>query len=246
MPAIVVSPSDAHLASIEDFINRWQQSGAAERANFQSFAKELCKLLSIDEPEPAFAEAGANRYCFEYPVKIHENDGIVSQGFIDLYKRDCFVMEAKQGSDQESEDQLALFGGESKVTRKGTAVRGTKRWSAAMQKARLQAERYAKASDGHTLSSSSMSAIASRSTRTSAFPEKATLSFRMPKPSGFHSINCATPRSGRDSRPFGTTHIVSIQAVMPKRSQKMSRSALPSSLARSKRTATIPSWSPDF
>ena len=123
-------------------------SGAAERANFQSFAKELCKLLNIDEPEPAFAEAGTNRYCFEYPVKIHENDGSVSQGFIDLYKRDCFVMEAKQGSDQEAEDQLALFGGKSKVTRKGTAVRGTKRWSAAMQKARLQAERYAKATDG--------------------------------------------------------------------------------------------------
>jgi hypothetical protein len=54
-------------------------------------------------------------------------------------------MEAKQGSDQQFEEQLALFGGSDIQTRKGAAVRGTKNWSIAMQGARGQAERYAKA-----------------------------------------------------------------------------------------------------
>ena len=54
-------------------------------------------------------------------------------------------MEAKQGSDQQLEEQLALFGGMEFQTRKGAAVRGTRNWSIAMQGARGQAERYAKA-----------------------------------------------------------------------------------------------------
>jgi hypothetical protein len=54
-------------------------------------------------------------------------------------------MEAKQGSDQQLEEQLALFGGIETQTRKGAAVRGTRNWSIAMQGARGQAERYAKA-----------------------------------------------------------------------------------------------------
>ena len=44
-------------------------------------------------------------------------------------------MEAKQGSDQQLEEQLALFGGFEAQTRKGTAVRGTRNWTAAMQRA---------------------------------------------------------------------------------------------------------------
>jgi hypothetical protein len=54
-------------------------------------------------------------------------------------------MEAKQGSDQQLHEQLALFGSLDAPTRKGTAVRGTRTWTAAMQRARGQAERYAKA-----------------------------------------------------------------------------------------------------
>ena len=142
--ATVLPSSGSHLEYIEAFVAKWQAADAGERSHFQKFAIELFDILGVGSTSERFTDG----YNFDFPVKIHENDGSVSQGFIDLYKRDCFVMEAKQGSDQETEDQLALFGGESKTTRKGTAVRGTKRWSAAMQKARLQAERYAKASDG--------------------------------------------------------------------------------------------------
>jgi hypothetical protein len=130
---------------IEAFIERWTASGAAERANFQLFASELCDLLGVDRPEPIRPDAAQNRYSFEYPVTFHHPDGSTSIGRIDLYRRDAFVMEAKQGSDQQLEEQLKLFGGFETGTRKGAAVRGTKNWTAAMQRARGQAEGYAKA-----------------------------------------------------------------------------------------------------
>jgi hypothetical protein len=130
---------------IEEFIVRWAASSAAERANFQSFATESCDLLGVEGPAPATADPTRDRYRFEYPVKFSHPDGSTSTGSIDLYRRDAFVMEAKQGSDQQFEEQLHLFGGTETQTRKGTAVRGTPNWTAAMQRARGQAERYAKA-----------------------------------------------------------------------------------------------------
>lgn len=129
---------------IEIFIRRWAQS-SAERANFQSFAGELCDVLGVDRPGPATGDPARDRYRFEYPVRFSHPDGSTSTGSIDLYRRDAFVMEAKQGSDQQLEEQLALFGGTEIQMRKGTAARGTRNWSIAMQGARGQAERYAKA-----------------------------------------------------------------------------------------------------
>lgn len=130
---------------IEAVVERWSASSAAERANFQSFASELCDLLGVDRPEPAKADAALNRYTFEHPVVFRHPDGSTSTGRIDLYRRGAFVLEAKQGSDQQLAEQLALSGGTNAPTRRGTAVRGTKDWTAAMQRARGQAERYAKA-----------------------------------------------------------------------------------------------------
>jgi hypothetical protein len=130
---------------VETFITRWASSSAAERANFQSFAVELCDVLGVDRPGPATGDPERDRYRFEYPVRFSHPDGSTSTGSIDLYRRDAFVMEAKQGSDQQLEEQLALFGGMESQTRKGAAVRGTRNWSIAMQGARGQAERYAKA-----------------------------------------------------------------------------------------------------
>ncbi len=39
-------------ATITDFINRWEASGAAERANYQLFLSELCDLLGVERPTP--------------------------------------------------------------------------------------------------------------------------------------------------------------------------------------------------
>jgi len=41
------------VAPISDFINRWEASGAAERANYQLFLSDLCEMLGVPKPEPA-------------------------------------------------------------------------------------------------------------------------------------------------------------------------------------------------
>jgi len=82
-------------ADIQTFITRWETSGAAERANYQIFLTELCDLIGVDHPEPAGTTHGHNDYVFERVVTRHKNDGD-TLGRIDLYKKDSFVLEAKQ------------------------------------------------------------------------------------------------------------------------------------------------------
>lgn len=146
-------------SAIHAFISRWQASGAAERANYQLFLSELCDQLTVARPNPTQADEARNDYVFERKVIFHNGDGSTSVGFIDLYKRSCFVLEAKQGSEkhdkgiggQGERGNLLFEDVPAKSKRKGTAVRGTKGWDEAMLKARGQAERYAKelpASDG--------------------------------------------------------------------------------------------------
>ena len=85
-------------AAIDTFIRRWQKSGGSEMANFQPFAKELCELLGLPEPEPAQEEVECNDYVFERRVDYKFDDGTTARRRIDLYKRDRFVMEAKQSA----------------------------------------------------------------------------------------------------------------------------------------------------
>jgi|SRR5450432_1449890 hypothetical protein len=49
------------------FIQRWQNSAAAERANYQFFLSELCDFLDVPRPNPAVAEERDNQYVFERP-----------------------------------------------------------------------------------------------------------------------------------------------------------------------------------
>ncbi len=133
--------------NIEDFITRWQKSGGSERANFQTFANELCDVLGVARPTPASETATANAYHFEHPVTfIHT--GSQTRGFVDLYRAGHFVMEAKQGvsGDQpESDPQTALLADRPKATRKGHGTRGTRGWDDTMMRARNQADGYARA-----------------------------------------------------------------------------------------------------
>jgi hypothetical protein len=122
------------------FIERWQNSAAAERANYALFLSEFCDFLEVPRPNPAVADDGQNQYVFERPVTFRHPTGLTSTGFIDLYKRGCFVLEAKQGS--EAPEASLLF---EVPHRRGTAIRGTAGWDHAMLRARNQAEQYAKA-----------------------------------------------------------------------------------------------------
>ena len=82
--------------SIDLFIARWQSAGGSERANYQLFITELCELLELPKPEPAQADARDNAYVFERRVTFAHGDGSSSNGFIDCYRRVCFILEAKQ------------------------------------------------------------------------------------------------------------------------------------------------------
>jgi hypothetical protein len=72
---------------IETFIQRWDGTQQAERANYQSFLNELCATLAIAPPNPASGALGDYRY--ERGVTRHEPDGTTLNSRVDLYKRGC-------------------------------------------------------------------------------------------------------------------------------------------------------------
>ncbi|HBS32590.1 MAG TPA: SAM-dependent methyltransferase, partial [Parvularcula sp.] len=143
------SSPDAETA--DDFIERWRGSGGAERSNAQPFIFELCDLLSVSRPDPSQEETRFNDYVFERGVTFKLPDGTTSNGSIDCYKRDCFVLEAKQSSKRgrlaaaRDAETLDFFGEDHGKVKGGTAKRGTRGWDLAMLNARAQAEDYAKA-----------------------------------------------------------------------------------------------------
>lgn len=147
VPAAVPLPATDERARV--FIERWSKSAASERANYAGFTYELCDLLGVPRPDPAGHVAEDDAYVLERAVKIPVADGPATDGRIDVYKRGCFVLEAKQGGealDASAAQALAEATRQKlKGRRKGTATRGTSAWDQAMIKARHQAEQYARA-----------------------------------------------------------------------------------------------------
>ncbi|MEJ8476517.1 DNA methyltransferase [Roseibium algae] len=133
---------------IDAFMDRWKPSSRSEMANFQTFANELTDLLGVDRPKPATSDGENNDYRFERPVTF-THTGRNSRGRIDLYKRGCFILEAKQGGDKvkpEDQDQLKLLADRDAPKAKlGHGPRGTAKWDDTMLKARNQADGYARA-----------------------------------------------------------------------------------------------------
>ncbi len=134
----------------ENFVARWKESGGGEMANSQSFLKELCTLLDVPEPEPTVPAEHENRYVFEKAVEFNNGDGTISQGRVDLYRQDSFVLESKQGSERKDADQAKALAEKTKKQkrRSGTAQRGTLAWDQAMRRAFKQAKGYAEAIPG--------------------------------------------------------------------------------------------------
>jgi len=120
-PPVLSAAAPEH--PLEAFIARWQAASGSERANYQLFLTELSEELGLPRPEPASDDTRDNAYVFERRVDIRHADGSVSRGFIDLYRRGCFVLEAKQtGRDLDTDG-----------------------WDRAMLRAQNQAEQYARA-----------------------------------------------------------------------------------------------------
>jgi hypothetical protein len=81
-----------------EFVKRWEASGAAERANYALFLTELCDLLNVPKPEPTRPDDAENAYVFERAVTFQNGDGTTSAGRIDLYHWGYFVREVNQNA----------------------------------------------------------------------------------------------------------------------------------------------------
>lgn len=127
--------------AIEAFIERWSASEGAERANYAIFLSELCDLLEVERPHPARAVSALNDYVFERSVRFNDPVTGSTTGRIDLYKRGCFVLEAKQ-SRERGQPKAVEQDGESTIDGAPPTRRS---WDVLMLNARRQAEDYARA-----------------------------------------------------------------------------------------------------
>ena len=136
-----------------DFETRWLKSGGAERANYGLFLTDLCDLLGVARPDATSDAPAQDAYVLERAVTFSNGGpgGKGSTGRIDLYKRGCFVLETKQGTDtpdQQARAAKAELGLPADKRRKGHAVRGTAKWGQMMEAARQQALGYVRALPG--------------------------------------------------------------------------------------------------
>lgn len=121
---------------VETFISNWTNAPVTERSHFHSFIFQLCYVIGVELPDQH--QPGSDDYRFERPVAFRHDDGSMHWGYIDCYRRNCFVLEAKQSAKA--------------VTRKPDvkAVRPHMKASASngsLTVAKNQAENYAKALD---------------------------------------------------------------------------------------------------
>lgn len=141
--------SKTATAPLDKFIEDFAQSGGAETANTHLFIERLCDVLGLPKPDPAKEQNHENDYVFERSVNFKHPDGTKTKGRIDLYKRNCFILEAKQSSKRGltkyNPDQHELIPEDKATTKAGTAKRGTRNWDTTMLAARKQAEGYARA-----------------------------------------------------------------------------------------------------
>ena len=129
---------------VEAFIAHWtDREGGAERANYQMFLLNLCDVLGVPHPQPASAHREANDYVFERAVRPRDSAETSAPKRIDLYKRGCFILEAKQsrlpGKRNAIPGQAALALDEPEQLGRRSAAKG---WDVMMQNARRQGEGY--------------------------------------------------------------------------------------------------------
>lgn len=137
-------------SSFVDFLEEAKASGGSEIANCQPFIERLCEHLDLPRPDLAKESNELNDYVFERRVAFKHADGSSTNGRIDLYKRNSFILEAKQSSKRKPKkkldaDQLALLPEDAKQSKLGHAKQGTRGWDEVMKAARKQAEDYARA-----------------------------------------------------------------------------------------------------
>ena len=138
--------SDATAEQITAFTQRWETSGAAERANYQMFFSELCEIIDVPRPDPTSPDTAKNLYVFERAITRSHLDGSSTTNYIDLYKARHFVCETKQGlSADATPDELA----KPIPSKTGHGKRGTLAFDKALERAYHQARGYITALPAH-------------------------------------------------------------------------------------------------
>jgi hypothetical protein len=84
--------------TVDEFIAKWENCSGSERANYAVFLTELAGVLGVDAPGPS------DDYRIDAPVPGGAEAG--GTGFIDLYKRGCFILEASRASKSASSQPL--------------------------------------------------------------------------------------------------------------------------------------------
>ncbi len=130
---------DATPEQITAFITRWENSGAAERANYQMFLSELCDIIGVARPDPTLPDTAKNLYVFDRAITRTHPDGSTTTNYIDLYKARHFVNETKQGL---SADATAEELAKPTATKTGHGKRGTLAFDKALERAYHQARGY--------------------------------------------------------------------------------------------------------
>jgi hypothetical protein len=79
--------------TVDEFIQKWQNCSGHERSNYAAFLSDFAHVMGVPTPGPGGTQALGD-YQFDGPVVGGSEGG--NTGFIDLYKRGHFILEAKQ------------------------------------------------------------------------------------------------------------------------------------------------------
>jgi hypothetical protein len=138
---------DTDHAALQKLVTDAKASGGSEMANAQLFVERLTAALGLPQPDFQGEDTVLSDYVFERPVTFRHTGGTATTGRIDCYKRECFILEAKQSAKRKrarESEQLELAG-VATTQKLGHAKRGTRTWDKVMIAAKKQAEDYARA-----------------------------------------------------------------------------------------------------
>ena len=79
--------------TVQDFIEKWENCTGHERSNYAAFLSDFAHVMAVPTPGPGGTQSLGD-YQFDGPVAGGSEGG--NTGFIDLYKRGHFILEAKQ------------------------------------------------------------------------------------------------------------------------------------------------------
>ncbi|MFC5344149.1 class I SAM-dependent DNA methyltransferase [Brevundimonas staleyi] len=122
-----------------DFVGEWgARMGVTEQSHAHSYLNELMAFLGVTAPRPPRRGVQAEDYRFEQGVRSEFN-GQGQPKRVDLYKRDCFVLEMKATGDRPRALGLIKRRPETSTGPDMVIRRG---WEAEVLKARRKAQQY--------------------------------------------------------------------------------------------------------